>query len=278
MPQHPTPSLADDRLAPREVLLTGREAEEFKSGPQPVMMPGSCAMPPAVAQAIIDVMLNVDPVQKKGRNTEHNYKFVAVEDLLKEIQPEMAKAGLIVMQNEVAIRQAFEGSFVEIEYAFTLFHKSGVGWEHPMRQTGLSRLKFNSGKIDDKAYNKCHTSARKYFLMSLFQIPTGDIADNDKADRHDADDGRAETAAPTVQRESDQDAISNARRWTAAAIRNVGGMQTAAALKAWREKFDATITKLETVAPEEFGKLDQVLREKTLEFEPAGRNDAETPY
>jgi len=59
-------------------------------------------------------------------------------------------------------------------------HKSGEVWPFPQRQTGTSKVRDSKGGYDDKGLNKCHTSARKYFLMSLFQIPTTDDEDADQ--------------------------------------------------------------------------------------------------
>jgi hypothetical protein len=57
-------------------------------------------------------------------------------------------------------------------------------------QTGMSRCRDSKGGFDDKSMNKCHTAARKYFLLALFQIPTGDIDDADSADGQTGANGR----------------------------------------------------------------------------------------
>ena len=71
---------------------------------------------------------------------------------------------------------------IAIQYAFTIFHTSGEVWPERPVQTGMSRCRDSRGGFDDKAINKCHTAARKYFLLALFQIATGDEddADNEK--------------------------------------------------------------------------------------------------
>jgi hypothetical protein len=60
-------------------------------------------------------------------------------------------------------------------------HASGETWPHVIKQTGVSTCRNTKGGWDDKSLNKCHTAARKYFLLALFQIPTGD--EEDDADR-----------------------------------------------------------------------------------------------
>jgi hypothetical protein len=70
---------------------------------------------------------------------------------------------------------------IAVEYSFTVAHVSGETWPHALRQTGVSTCRNTKGGWDDKALNKCHTAARKYFLLALFRsrpaarktMPTG---------------------------------------------------------------------------------------------------------
>lgn len=71
------------------------------------------------------------------------------------------------------------GRAIAVRYRFTIVHKSGEVWFERPLQTGLSNCRNTKDGFDDKALNKCHTAARKYFLMSLFQIPTEDMEDGD---------------------------------------------------------------------------------------------------
>jgi hypothetical protein len=137
-------------------------------------------MPEAIARAICQVMSQVDYVEKKGENTFHNYKFAAVGDLLEKIQPAMAAAGLSVVQTEVEHCFKGNGAVMLATYEFLLSHVSGVTWGERPRHTGMATAMNTKGGFDDKALNKCHTAARKYFLLSLFQIPTGTEPDPDE--------------------------------------------------------------------------------------------------
>lgn len=136
-------------------------------------------MPKAIAEAVSAIMGEVDYVQKKGENKFHNYKFAAVGDILAKLQPSMAKAGLCIVQNELGHRLSEDSGIMTAEYEFLLSHKSGVTWEERPRHTGMATAKNTKGGFDDKALNKCHTAARKYFLLALFQIPTGELPDAD---------------------------------------------------------------------------------------------------
>jgi hypothetical protein len=79
-----------------------------------------------------------------------------------------------------------DDNVIAIEYAFTVAHASGETWPHTIKQTGVSTCRNSKGGWDDKSLNKCHTAVRKYFLLALFQIPTGEEDDADQGDRRPA--------------------------------------------------------------------------------------------
>lgn len=132
-----------------------------------------------ITGAIATIMAEIKPVEKEGFNKFQGYKYARMQDLSRELTPLMGKHGIVIFQTEVG-RELFDnGAAIAVRYRFTISHKSGEVWpEHPI-QTGLSSCRNTKGGFDDKALNKCHTSARKYFLLSLFQIPTADEDDVD---------------------------------------------------------------------------------------------------
>lgn len=147
-------------------------------------------MPEPIAKAIGAIMTKVKNVEKQGTNTFHNYKFAKVEDLLFQVQPAMAEAGLVITQDEIH-HEVLSDAIMLATYAFSLSHDSGVTWG-PIRQTGMSNLRNTKGGYDDKALNKCHTAARKYFILGLFQVPAGELPDADtEEDRPAPAKGRA---------------------------------------------------------------------------------------
>lgn len=139
-------------------------------------------MPAPIGEAVVAIMAKVRNVEKQGENKFHNYKFARVEDLIFQVQPAMAEAGLVITQDELS--HGIEADAVMLAtYAFSLSHVSGVTWG-PVRQTGMASARNTKGGWDDKALNKCHTAARKYFILGLFQVPAGDLPDADvDADR-----------------------------------------------------------------------------------------------
>ncbi len=132
-----------------------------------------------IAEAISAVMARVKNVEKKGENKFHGYKFARIEDLLAQVQPAMAENGLIIVQDELKHELIAGDSVMTATYEFTLAHTSGQVWPIKAKHTGMSSARNSKGGFDDKALNKCHTAARKYFLLALFQIPAGDLPDAD---------------------------------------------------------------------------------------------------
>ena len=131
-----------------------------------------------IAGAIAKVMASIGTIEKGGFNKFHGYHYARMEDLLVALTPLMGQNGLAVIQNEV-LKEVLEGNRLAVTYEFSIFHKSGELWPERPRFTGMSIARDSKGNWDDKAINKCHTHARKYFLLALFQVPAGDFDEGD---------------------------------------------------------------------------------------------------
>jgi hypothetical protein len=151
--------------------------------PTPVAAPAA-----TLVSAIAGVMNEVHVVAKRGENEFHRYRYATMGDILKEITPLLGRHGIVIFQSETGRAMFDDDNVIAVEYAFTVAHASGEAWPHVIKQTGVSTCRNSKGGWDDKSLNKCHTAARKYFLLALFQIPTGeeDDADQDKNDRRPA--------------------------------------------------------------------------------------------
>ena len=131
-----------------------------------------------LAKGIAGVMSEVGTIQKTGYNKFHNYAYATLQDLLFAVTPLMGKHGVCVIQNEV--ERTLAENRVMVTYEFSIFHTSGEVWPEKPRFTGMCIGRNSKGDYDDKAINKCHSAARKYFLLSLFQVPSGDFDDADE--------------------------------------------------------------------------------------------------
>jgi hypothetical protein len=136
--------------------------------------------------AIAAVMNEVHVVAKRGENEFYRYRYATMGDILKEITPLLGRHGLVIFQSETGRAMFDDDNVIAVEYAFTVAHASGETWPHVIKQTGVSTCRNSKGGWDDKSLNKCHTAARKYFLLALFQIPTGEEDDADQGDRRPA--------------------------------------------------------------------------------------------
>ena len=168
-------------IAPMEAskVLLGGTSEPTQP---PALTRAGTFMPGAVANAVLEVMSKVRNVEKNGTNTFFNYKFARVEDLMVQVQPAMVEAGLLIIQSEVDREVNSDLALLTITYGFSLVHRSGEGWTESAYHTGMASIKNHKGTVDDKAGNKCHTAARKYFLLGLLQVPVGDLPDADEDD------------------------------------------------------------------------------------------------
>ena len=140
--------------------------------------------------AIAAVMNEVHVVAKRGENEFHRYRYATMGDILKEITPLLGRHGLVIFQSETGRAMFDDDNVIAVEYSFTVAHASGETWPHVIKQTGVSTCRNSKGGWDDKSLNKCHTAARKYFLLALFQIPTGE--------EDDADQGKDERPAKQI--------------------------------------------------------------------------------
>jgi hypothetical protein len=136
--------------------------------------------------AIAAVMTEVHVVAKRGENEFHRYRYATMGDILKEITPLLGRHGIVIFQSETGRAMFDDDNVIAVEYSFQVAHASGETWPHAIKQTGVSTCRNSKGGWDDKSLNKCHTAARKYFLLALFQIPTGEEDDADQGDRRPA--------------------------------------------------------------------------------------------
>jgi hypothetical protein len=184
----------------------------------------SAPMPPAIARAVNSIMKAVRGVAKGGRNVDQKYDYTRVEDLLGKIQPAMAEAGLLILPSEKRFQVLADTGLLIATYSFRLAHVGGDIWSDELEYSGMATFRFKSGGTDDKALNKCGTAARKYFLLSLFQIPTG-LPD---ADRDDDTTKGARKKSAQAKRDGDDVKIREA----------IKANQTLTDLAEWDSRFD----------------------------------------
>jgi hypothetical protein len=108
-------------------------------------------------------------VQKTGQNSFHGYAYASDADLLRVIQPAMAKAGLAMVPSQIAQTETKldKGKMqTDVHVQYLLVHTSGETL--PVQATGRGIDK------EDKGPYKAMTGALKYALRQTFLVPTGD--------------------------------------------------------------------------------------------------------
>jgi hypothetical protein len=173
-----------------------------------------------------------------------------------------------------------DGKVMAITYDFIVAHKSGQTWINPVPQTGMSPCRTSKGTFDDKAFAKCHTSARKYFLLSLFQIPTED---------EDADEGpkKGRTSAPVPgptghmpPHRLDPERNEKFDGWAARYLKTIALSKNPDELVQWDNVNDDLLTKLSEGNPELYASILKTVSELQAKFAaeankaPAGPNAA----
>lgn len=145
-----------------------------------------------IFKAITDIMAEVSPIAKGRKNTQQNFMYRGVDDVMNELQPLLAKHHVFIVPEVIesmrSERQSKSGGplFSVIQRVkFTFYADDGSSITAIVEGEGM-----DSG---DKASNKALAVAFKYACFQVFCIPTDDPKDPD-ADSHEVA-GSRQTAA-----------------------------------------------------------------------------------
>jgi hypothetical protein len=220
-----------------------------------------------LAGAIASVMEEIGVVPKHGENKFHNYKFSRIEDVLQALTPLTAKHGIVIMQSEIERGFMDKNNAIYATYDFTVMHKSGQVWPERQRQTGVSRTRDSKGGFDDKSLNKCHTQARKVFLMSLFQIPTGDEQEDRKKKHERPPLAKPDRSAPQTEHSGDLDE-SKMEGWGRDFLADVNAVTDIDALELRVKRADGPLNKIREGKPDYHKTLLKRVQARRLELLP----------
>lgn len=209
-----------------------------------------------ILRAMNAVMSEVDYVQKKGENDFHGYKYATEADVLERLRPAMVKHGLILIPSVQQVSSVDQYGNTTVSIHYTLAHVSGAVWPQPVIAAGCGNDRNKSG-IGDKGLYKALTGANKYLLFKLFQIETGNDAEEPQGDR---DRQAANDAARQFYLEGGKIAISKA--------------ESTADLKAWwkaeeENRNNAGVAK----GTEEYSELYNVYLSRGKELAAKEKND-----
>jgi len=176
---------------------------------------------PTVQQAVADAMRIMRAVGKWGQNTQQNYKFRSIDDLMTAANEALGKAGVVVapkVLQRIVDDTHKTGSnnvmrWVDLEVRYRVFGPAGDHYDVTM--WGEAR------DAADKATSKALSAAFKYFLMETFLIPTVDLPDVDAS--------HLEASAPGEEQQQRQQARSERRQAERAQQPQQQGQQPAGA-------------------------------------------------
>ena len=207
-----------------------------------------------------------------------------IEDLLHAITPLMGQQGLAVLQNEIEIKTV--ETRVAVTYEFTVIHESGEIWPG-MRKTGMSNARDSKGGWDDKSLNKCHTSARKYFLLSLFQVPSGEFDDPDADEDKSKPTPRAPVPGPRQATKEETHAETQtlnappdkpqriglgkgagAEGWAQTYLQAIGKAKSREEIIEWDKLNDETLQKIHDGYPHVYERLKAAVERRLSDLEP----------
>lgn len=153
----------------------------------------------ALAAAVCAVMADVPAVAETGVNAFHKYRYASDEDLLRALQPAMARHGLALMPVSTTptwtvagrTKAGAEQIRTDVVVTYRLLHRDG-GW--------LDLQSVGSG-IDgeDKGAYKALTGAYKYVLRQTFAVPTGEDAEKHAPEPTRRRDSERHSAAPSAR-------------------------------------------------------------------------------
>jgi hypothetical protein len=145
----------------------------------------------SLAQKILDLQNKVGIVKKKGRNREHNYDFLRIEDAVVAVNKLLSEMRLILTP-ELATKP--DGSY----YWETVPHTGGKGYIAKMvliwtledvdsGETRTYRVAGEGYDTTDKGTPKAITSSRKQAIILIANLPVGnDIEERGAVPREEA--------------------------------------------------------------------------------------------
>lgn len=203
-------------------------------------------MPPEIAKAIVKVMGEVKKLGKDADNKHGGYKYVSVDQFFDQIGALMHGAGIFVVVDETscetASRETVDGygkvkvsNWLTSHYDISIFHDSGA-------QFGPIKRTIQVQATGPQSYGSAISYVEKYFLRSLFKIPTGEQdADADAQEGLPATPKRVPTPPKPPASGMSQDESQLARDMLISALDMA---QSEAELIDWQEMNKATIAKL----------------------------------
>jgi hypothetical protein len=131
-----------------------------------------------IYEALAEINKKVDPIKKDKQNTQQNFKYRGIDQVMNELHKLFAEYGVIITSDIVgAVREERTTSkgtlmiYSIIDYKFTLTATDGTFI--------TTTVRGEANDSGDKSSNKSYAVAMKYALLGMFLIPTEEMKDPD---------------------------------------------------------------------------------------------------
>ncbi|MEU3096886.1 ERF family protein [Streptomyces sp. NPDC006967] len=146
----------------------------------PIYQPAPAGVPddtPRVFAAVAAVMRDALPVGKDKQNTQQNYKFRGIDDVMSAMAGPMRRHGVFILPTIADHQQQRDGKMtrVLITMRYSIYGPAG--------DCLTAYVPGEAFDFADKATNKAQSAALKYLLFTLFMLPV-DGRSIDDGDRH----------------------------------------------------------------------------------------------
>lgn len=257
--------MAQTAIAERPQLVPPKPSQKAGdvvpfTGEPPEIIQTAKSYPPKIAKKLMAITREFGAIAKGakkndpngGWNDFHNYGYQKWEDVLQRESVLLAQHGIIIQQSEVA--RSLLDKLISITYEFTIITEDGEAWPDRPVFTAIGRLQDHKGIFDDKAANKCHTQAHKYFLLHTFKIKTKETIE-DEADAATDENPPKQIATPKPPRPGSPEAaalegpreivVNGAGPWADAFIAAIERAANTVEIDGWVEANKDKLTKLE---------------------------------
>jgi hypothetical protein len=150
---------------------------------------------PRLFAAINSVMRDTMPVGKNQQNTQQNYKFRGIDDVMSAMAGPMRTHGVFILPNVASHRQERRGekmTHTTIKMRYRIYGPAG--------DCLVAEVPGEASDFADKSTNKAQSAALKYLLFTLFMLPV-DGRSIDDGDRDHPVEPPAEHRAERQQRQ-----------------------------------------------------------------------------
>jgi hypothetical protein len=152
------------------------ESAQIIEYPNPAPVAPVTPIPSSIVLAIALVMSSLEAVKKSNKNVHGGYNFASTDDIYAAITKKMGEIGFVILTLEESspeikplTKDGKSSNWMKVSYLFVLATKDATWTDARFRRTLYIQI------LAPQTFQAAESYAKKQFLRSLFQIPTGDM-------------------------------------------------------------------------------------------------------